>query len=126
MPPTSPARTLLLGTYTAATDSYTGVTATGPSLPVKVTPQSFLTFYLTSIGTTSGGTIILEEADWNDEQGSPYSGTWSQLASVAASSFTGGAQAAFHFGPSSFGYVRARVSVAISGGGSIWIALRSF
>jgi hypothetical protein len=69
--------------------------------------------YLQSNGTTSGGTIILEEA-YDDT----YTGTWSQIASVAASSFTGNKQAAFHF-EAPMVAVRARISSDITGGGTL-------
>lgn len=117
---TSNARVLLLGTDTGGT--YAGVT-TGTSQPIHATTMQSLSFYLASIGTTSGGTVLLEEADWGGPD-VPYSGTWSQIASIAASSFTGGAQIAYHISPNSYAYVRARISSAITGGGSIWASLR--
>lgn len=119
---TAPTRVLLLGTDTAGT--YTGVTATQASIWVDVTAFREVAFILTSIGTTSGGTILLEEADWDPTKDSPYSGTWSQMASVLANSFTGGQQTIQHFSPNVYAYVRVRISGTIIGGGSIWAALR--
>jgi hypothetical protein len=94
----------------------------GTGGPIQVQAQDELVFYLTSSGTTSGGTIIIEEADY-DPNGPVYAGTWSQIASIAASTFTGGAQVAYHVSPNAYGFVRARISSAITGGGSISITL---
>lgn len=111
----SPTQTLLLGTFSTATSAYTGVT-TGASQPIEVKSSDELTFYFESAGTgtTSGGTLLIEEASrWN------YGGTWSQIASVAASSFTGLAQVAYHISPSAFGFVRVRISSTITGEGTV-------
>lgn len=111
----SPSTIVLLGSL--VNDTPTGVT-TGMSIPQHVRGFDELLFTLESVGTTSGGTIILEEASRPN-----YSGTWSQLASVAASSFTGTAQIAYHFGPNRYDYVRARISSDITGGGSVLVHL---
>lgn len=93
-------------------------TATQGSPPIFCAPYANITAWLTSVGTTSGGTILIEESD-----DPAYGGTWSQLASIAASSFTGGAKLATHLGGpgGSFNYawVRFRISADITGGGSI-------
>ena len=123
------ARVLLLGTevtldaFGTPTYAITGVT-TGTSLPMDCALHGLLTIYLRSIGTTSGGTILIEEADWGPNE-NIYSGTWSQLASLAASSFTGGTQLATHITDASYGWVRVRISSAITGGGTIVASLRS-
>ena len=118
---TAPIRTLLLGSVSAGV--LVGVT-TGTSQPIHANAQNQLSFYLTSIGVTSGGTILLEEADWGGQE-TPYAGTWSQIASITANSFTGGAQLAYHTtAPAAYGYVRARISSPITGGGAIACALR--
>lgn len=122
MPGTAPARILLLGSNLAGV--YTGVTA-GASQPVDARAQNQLSFYLASIGVTSGGTILIEEADWDPSLDLPYGGTWSQITSISASSFSAGAQLAYHTtAPAAFGFVRARISAAITGGGAITVALR--
>ena len=112
---TSPKGTLILGSLVGDPElgTYTGVT-TGTSVPINATGFDELVFTLESIGTTSGGTIIIEEATR-----AMYTGTWSQIASLAASSFTGGAQLATHIGPARFHWVRVRTSATITGGGSI-------
>lgn len=125
-------RILLLGTEVtydttaAANPTYaiTGVT-TGTSIPIDRRTHGIIAVYLRSIGTTSGGTVIVEEADWGEWE-APYSGTWAQLASIAASSFTGGAQAVWRpTVDSAFGWIRVRISSAITGGGTITVAARS-
>lgn len=97
----------------------------GASQPVDRSQVSLLSYYLTSTGTTSGGVILIEEADWDPESEPDYTGTWSQIASINASSFTGGAQVAYHVSPTSLGFVRARISSAITGGGSIKVVERT-
>jgi len=92
---------------------------TGGSVPVDCSHALNWVVYYTSAGTTSGGTIILEEADSAD-----YPGTWSQIESRAASSFTGGVTLAVHLQQAAYGFIRARISSAITGGGSISVALR--
>lgn len=101
----------------------TTATGTGTSISVDVQGRDEIVFYLTSTGSTSGGTILLEEADYDPNVGVVYSGTWSQIASVAASSFTGGAQTAYHISPNAYQFVRARVSANITGGGSVSVTL---
>lgn len=120
----APMRVLLLGVENAD-GTVTGVTV-GTSVPVYLEAHGVVSVYLRSIGTTSGGTVLIEEADWGPLE-PPYSGTWFQLATVAASSFTGGAQAVqrFTLADNAFAYVRVRISAAITGGGTIIASLRS-
>ena len=76
-----------------------------------------ITIVLQSTGTTSGGTVTIEHA-YYDVNGPAYTGTWSQVALVNASDFTGTAQKIFHY-PGSFWAIRTRVSSDITGGGSV-------
>lgn len=116
-------RVLLLGTENAD-GTVTGLT-TGTSRFIDGSKDSGIrSFFFTSVGTTSGGTILIEEADWADTT-PPYSGTWSQIASISASTFTGGAQLAYHVGDSAYAYVRVRISSAITGGGTILVSTRT-
>lgn len=122
MPDTSQSRVLLLGSVVAGV--LTGVTA-GISQPINAAQQNQLSFFFASQGTTSGGTILIEEADWDINSDLPYSGTWSQIASITASSFTGGAMSVYHTtAPAAFGFVRVRISSAITGGGTITAVVR--
>ena len=113
----SPTLIQLLGTVNAD-QTVTGVTA-GVSIPIEVGANDELVFYFESSGATSGGTVLIEEASRAN-----YTGTWSQIASVAASSFTGTVQLGYHLGPNAFGFVRVRISSAITGGGSILVFLK--
>ena len=108
-------------TVTAGVLSLAGVTA-GTSQPILYPAQGIITFYFRSIGTTSGGTILIEEADWSEKE-QVYSGTWSQIASISASTFTGNAQFAQHIADSSYRYLRVRISSAITGGGSVLVSM---
>lgn len=96
------------------------------SMPVDISAYPHNTVYLRSTGTTSGGNVTIEEADWDEQSGVPYGGTWSVIVVVAASTFTGGAQLAYHLpAPSAYAWLRVRVSDAITGGGSVSASLRS-
>jgi hypothetical protein len=117
----APTRVLLLGTDTAGT--YAGVTA-GTSQYVFPKGHELITFYFQSVGTTSGGTVLIEEADFDPATDKGYEGTWSQVASVSASTFTGTVMLAQHYGPNAWGAVRVRISSAITGGGNIIVSLR--
>lgn len=122
MPQTAESRVLLLGTENAD-GSVAGVT-TGTSIPILRKTDAVPCFFLRSIGATTGGTIIIEEADWGPME-APYSGTWSQLASVAASTFTGTAQSAQKFPDASYSYLRVRIGSPITGGGSVMVSWKS-
>lgn len=117
----APSQTLLLGSWTGSADpadgTLTGVTA-GTSQPITATGMDQITITFESIGTTSGGTLLIEEAARAN-----YTGTWSQIASVSASSFTGGAATSYHLGPNAFAVVRVRISSAITGGGTVLVWL---
>ena len=119
--PTTPRRVLLLGTENSD-GSVTGVTATQASQYIFAEGRGLETIYLRSVGTTSGGTVLVEEADWGPLE-PPYSGTWSTLQTILASAFTGGVQLAYHPPVGSFRYIRVRISSAITGGGSILASL---
>jgi hypothetical protein len=113
---------LLLGSFSGA--SPVGVTSgTGSALSTRRSPA--LTVYFQSIGTTSGGTVVIEEASWNPTiEASPYAGTWSQITAVNASTFSGGAQLAYRVAsPTTIHFIRARVSSNITGGGSVVVRI---
>lgn len=122
-------RILLLGVENAD-GSVTGTTGAGgtgnqsTSQPILREVDNIISIYLRSIGTTSGGIVLIEEADWGPLE-QTYSGTWSQVQSIAASTFTGGAQLAVHITAASYGWVRVRISSAITGGGTITAVARA-
>lgn len=87
---------------------------TGTSVPFQVIGgHRDVCVTYTSEGTTSGGTIILEESDLPS-----YTGTWSQIESRAASTFTGSVKLCVHTQLGAGLWVRARVSSTITGGGT--------
>lgn len=91
-----------------------------------------VTFYCTSNGTTSGGVITFEECAPEDmavEPAQPFGATtggYSAITTQNASAFTGGAQIAVHITNASFFFVRARISTAISGGGTVSVGLIAY
>lgn len=103
-----------------------GTATTVASIPIDCCAYPYHTVYLTSVGTTSGGTVTIEEADWDVLNGQPYGGTWSTIGTpTAASTFTGGATVAIHLPASAYAWIRVRISGAITGGGTVSAALRS-
>lgn len=94
------------------------------SQPIQVLGKTDLTLYLIGYGTTSGGTITYEESTDDPETEQPYGGTWSIIGSANnASDVSGGKQKATHLTVSAYSRVRARISDAITGGGSISVVL---
>lgn len=92
-------------------------TATAFSVPFFVRGQcANATVMLQSNGTTSGGAVTIEEAYYDPTL--TYTGTWSALVAVSASTFTGTAQSAVHVAGSVWA-VRARISSTITGGGTV-------
>lgn len=122
MPNVGSRRIELLGTWNAD-GTVTGVTAAQSSQPIDMDGRGYMTIYLRSVGVTSGGTILIEEADYGLKEG-PYSGTWATIASIAAATFTGGAQYPTHIAAGAYAYVRVRISSAITGGGTILASMR--
>jgi hypothetical protein len=123
MASTAPQRKLLLGTENAD-GTVTGVTGTVTSPWVQADASGLITVYFRSVGVTSGGTVLIEEADWGPLE-PPYAGTWSTVQSQAASTFTGTVQLAVHVTLSAFAYWRVRISSAITGGGAVLVSART-
>ncbi|HEX7936766.1 MAG TPA: hypothetical protein VF573_27345 [Paraburkholderia sp.] len=84
-----------------------------------------IVIYAKGTDTTSSGVITIEECDYNPAVEQDYTGTWSSIATVNASDVTGGAQKAVHLALGAYGFVRARISTAIGGGGSVSVVLRA-
>lgn len=92
------------------------------SQPVNLKGRTDVVLYLSGAGTITSGVVTIEESlplVNQPSEGQPYGGTWSSITTVNAATVTGGVQAAIHLEPASYGYVRARVSTAIGGGGSV-------
>lgn len=98
------------------------------SLPIDVTGLSKIVFYLQGNGTTSGGTITYEESTTNPTTSEGYyGGTWSIIGSANnASDVTGDKQKATHVTVGAYHLVRARISDAITGGGTVTVVLVAF
>lgn len=123
MPNAGVAQILLLGTLDAA-GVLAGVTAAGSSIPIDRSNYLYNTVTLRGVGTIGGGTVLIEEADWMPTE-VPYTGTWSVLSTVAATTLTGGAELLTHLAASAYGFIRVRVSAPITGGGSVAAIMRS-
>ncbi len=116
-----PAHVLLLGTKNAD-GTITGV-STGTGQPFKRAGAGIITIVGESVGTTSGGIVLIEEAALNEA--GAYNGTWSLVQTMTASDFTGTAQKAYHLSNSAIDGIRARVSSTITGGGTVIIHMLS-
>ncbi len=102
-----------------STDGYSlsaATTGTGTAFPFNDCRQ--VNWEIVSDGTTSGGTVKIESASASD-----YSGTWNELDSLDASTISGGASYGNTTPMPPGGWVRARVSSNITGGGSITVKL---
>lgn len=75
-------------------------------------------------GTIDGGEITIEEADWSPEE-TPGGGSavWSAISTISGADLTDGAQKVSHLDLGVYHFVRARVSNAISGGGSVTVVI---
>lgn len=95
------------------------------SAPIDVQGLMGLTFYLIGHGTTSGGTITYEEStDDPTLSDAIYGGVWSIIGSANnASDVSTGKQKATHLTVGAYHRIRARISDAITGGGSISVVL---
>jgi hypothetical protein len=110
----------LQGTGATAVSGATGVTTgTGGILMLggKVARQTFVLQGNDATGVITGGVITIEEAYW-DANGPAFGGTWSQITTVTGANLSSGAQQYVHVFSSAWA-VRARISTAISGGGSV-------
>lgn len=82
----------------------------------------YVTVYVIGSDTINAGVITIEEAYWDDDE-MPYGGTWSSIGTVNAADVTGGAQKASHLSVGAYRAVRAHVTTAIGGGGSIKVVI---
>lgn len=112
-----------------------GTTATGSSQHYDLSHYGPLTVYVTAVGTISTGTLLIEEADWNPDTETDFGGTWSTVQTIDLTALTGasapGNQTAYHIptsapGSYAWAFVRARISVAVTGtGGSVKVVMRA-
>ena len=85
---------------------------TSPAVDCQGYP--FLGGYVTGAGVTSSGVITFEEAPTAD-----FAGAWSPIGTINASDVTNGGAKALAFTARGYAWVRARISTAIGGGGTI-------
>lgn len=88
---------------------------------VDVRGRTHLVFYINGLGTTSSGVITLEES--KPTKNNAWPATASSISTVNASDVTGGVDKAVHLTVGAYAFVRARVSTAIGGGGSVTVGL---
>jgi hypothetical protein len=98
----------------------------GTSPPIDCSQYPNLALWCTGTGTISGGTVLIEEADYNPTTNLPAVSTWSLVPGgmISAVDVTGGATQAYSFPVGAYAYVRARISATITGGGTITVVLR--
>lgn len=90
--------------------------------PNKASGKTLQTYVLQGNGTTSGGTVIFEEASWAND-GQVYSGTWSSIITVNASDVSGGKQKFIHISATAGANTRPRIATGITGGGTVSVFL---
>lgn len=118
MPNVGNSRTLLLGSENSD-GTLTGV-ITGQSQPYHIPYDAARTYFLIGVGTINGGTILIEEADYPEKE-LIYTGTWSILQTISASTLTGNQTQAIHIMLTASAYVRVRISSTITGTGTFGV-----
>lgn len=91
-------------------------TGTGRPISMQECRQTFWT--IEGTGTISGGTVVVETADRQD-----YAGTWHALDTVTASNLTGDKSYVNSTVGAASGFLRARISTDIAGGGTITVRI---
>ena len=95
------------------------------SVPFDCTGYTHLVAYIISNGTTSSGAVTYEEATYDPTVPGGvggYGGTWAIIGS-AVNPAAADAVVATHFAAGAYHWVRARISTAIGGGGSVTVVL---
>jgi hypothetical protein len=108
---------------------------TGTSQPVNARQYASLAVYVTAFGTISTGSLLIEEADWPDDETSPFQGTWSTTETIDLTAFTGGGTAGDQTkivvpsaapGRYAFAWLRARFATDVTGSnGAVAVTLVS-
>lgn len=93
-------------------------TATGNGAEVDVGTCANLTIYVTSAGTTSGGTIQVETSDVPG-----YAGTWSPVGAALNASASSPDKKIHTVLTGPLKIVRARIATTITGGGTITVRI---
>lgn len=91
---------------------------TGTGSPKAFNDSRQINWLVEGSGTISGGVVKIESA--HDQS---YAGLWNELDSVDASTLSGGALYGNTFPMPPGGFVRARISSNITGGGNVTVRL---
>lgn len=96
-----------------------GQTGTVTTAAIDARGFSNITVYMIGAGTVSGGAVKISEAHAAD-----YAGTWSDVdVTLTPTAVTGGAVQANSLPVGAYGFLRAQVTSAITGGGSLSLVL---
>lgn len=101
----------------------------GPWIPVLGCAN--VVFYITANGTTSSGVITIEECAPENMANTPFipfgatTDAYSSVTTVNASTVSGDKQVALHITNANYFFLRARISTAIGGGGSISVGVNA-
>lgn len=91
---------------------------TGASAPIDLSSYVDPVIFFTGAGTISAGTALVEESD-----DPTYSGSWSLSYSLTCSTLSGGVKLKVCLpAPTSYRWLRVRLSVDISGSGGLFTA----
>ena len=101
-----------------ASKSLDAVTAVAAGAAIAFNDSRQVNWLVEGSGTITSGTVVIESAHAAD-----YSGTWNELDVIDASTLSGGKLYGNTFPHVPGGFVRARVSVQIDGGGTITVRL---
>lgn len=113
---TTPGATMRAVLLTAVADDETF------SAPFKVAGYTHIVFYIICNGTVSSGAVTYQEAPEDPATHLPFSGTWAAIGSAVSPTSSAGISAT-HLTVGAYDYVRARVSTAIGGGGTITLVM---
>jgi hypothetical protein len=91
---------------------------TGTGIAIAFNDSRQVNWLVEGAGTIGSGTVVIESAHAND-----YSGTWNELDTVDASTLSGGKLYGNTFPHVPGGFVRARISSNIVGGGTVTVRL---
>lgn len=90
------------------------------SQPVDLRGYSNFTVFQTGAGTITSGVLTIEEAAYDPHAVGAYGGTWSSITTLDPTQVSGGATQAYHAASDrAYSFVKARISTAIGGGGSL-------
>src|SRR5512147_467395 len=77
-------------------------------VPVNCLGYKEIAIYAIGTGTITGGEVTIETAYWEPETGTPYTGTWSSVATITATDVSGGAQKHVPLTDSAYLWIRTR------------------